>query len=374
MRIGIDCTAIPAEPVGAGKYIIELVRALVSLDSGDEWVLFVQPKGRELIGLPASLRLQYILTAENRPAWRLLGEQLVLPVLVKRAGVDLLHSPHYTRPFILPCASVITFHDMTFFLFPELHTRVKRLFFQNAIRLSASKADALIAVSESTRRDAIRLLGISPHKIYSTPLGVSERYRLISDEVVLEKARLRYKLPAKYLLYVGTIEPRKNLPLLIRSYYRFLDQGNALPLVVVGRKGWMFDDTFQLIEELGLKDKVFFAGYISEEDMPLVYNLAQAFVYPSLYEGFGLPPLEAMACGVPVITTAISAMRDHVAGAGILVPPNDEQALAQAIHMLIQDSSVREKLSIEGQTRAAQFTWKRTAQETLKAYQSIQVK
>lgn len=371
MRIGIDATALPPQPVGAGNYIIQLVRALAALEAGQEFVVFAHQSGCELIGLPPQPGLEWVVLPDKNPASRLVWEQTLFPRLVRRSGVDLLHSLHYTRPLVLPCASVVTFHDMTFFLFPHLHTRSKRLFFPRAILYSARKADALVAISESTRQDAIRLLGIPPHKIFTTPLGVSPDYRPVSEASLLEEVRRRYRLPEKFILYVGLVEPRKNLPLLLKAYKSLTRQRQDYPLVIVGRFGWMYEQVIRQIDLLELKEKVHFAGYVPAQDLPIVYNLADVFVYPSLYEGFGLPPLEAMACGTPVITTAVSSMPEHVGEAGILVPAQDEQALSQAILAVLGDQALREQLAILGPRQAARFTWKRTAQETLRVYQQL---
>ena len=373
MRIGIDATALPPNPVGAGNYIIQLVRALAALETEHQFTIFAQQSGRELIGgLPE--HVHWVVVPNLRPAVRLLWEQVRLPALVKRSAVDLLHSPHYTRPAILPCVSVVTFHDMTFFLFPELHTRAKRIFFPFAIRHSARHADALVAASENTRRDAMRILGIPANRIFTAPLGISEDFHPIDDQILLEEGRQRYQLPAKFILYVGLIEPRKNIPLLLKAYARLVSQGDPPPLVLVGRQGWMYEQVYQLVEQLELKDRVHFKGYIPAQNLPIVYNLAQLFVYPSTYEGFGFPPLEAMACGTPVITTAISAMLDNVGDAGLLIPPQDETALAHAIQTLLIDHSLRDHLSVAGRRRASEFTWKRTAMETLKVYQLVGAK
>lgn len=372
MRIGIDTTALPPNPVGAGNYIIQLIRSLVALETEHHFVIFVQQSGRSLIGELPPQRAQWVVVPDLSPAMRLIWEQVRLPILVKRAEVDLLHSLHYTRPAILPCKSVVTFHDMTFFLFPELHTRVKRLFFPQAIRYSARHSDALVAVSESTRNDAIRILRIPPERIFTTPLGISEDFHPIEDAALLEQGRQNYHLPEDFILYVGLIEPRKNVPLLLKAYARVSSQGNPPTLVLVGRLGWKYEQVFQLIDQLKLKDSVQFPGYISSQNLPIVYNLAQLFVYPSTYEGFGFPPLEAMACGTPVITTAISAMLDNVGNAGLLIPPQDEIALSQAIQTLLSNGSLRDHLSKAGRMRAAEFTWKRTALETLKVYQLVE--
>jgi glycosyltransferase involved in cell wall biosynthesis len=378
MRIGIDATALPPRPVGAGNYIIELIRSLERLEVAHEFVVFAQPHGRELIGIAARPGFEWAMIPERSPAHRLVWEQAAFPRLVARARLDLLHSLHYTRPMRLPCASVVTFHDMTFFLFPQLHTLSKRLYFPQAIRLSARKANALIADSESTRRDAIRLLRISPEKIYTVPLGVSPAFHPVLDAHRLEIVRQRYSLPEHFILYVGLVEPRKNLPMLLRAYQRLQEQlrlhvsPELIPLVIVGRFGWRIEQVFELVETLAIKENVHFSGYIPAEDLPIVYNLADVFVYPSLYEGFGLPPLEAMACGTPVITTAVSSMPEHVGEAGILIPPQDERALFQALLAILQDPDLRRQLSEKGPARAANYSWNRTALETMNVYRRVQ--
>lgn len=369
MRIGIDATALPPNPVGAGNYIIQLVRALCRIDTEHELVIFAHRRGRELIAAPTHPGVTWVEIPDKSPGMRLLWEQTVFPWLVGRSKVDLLHSLHYTRPLILPCASVVTFHDMTFFLFPELHTRIKRLFFPLAIRLSARLAEALITVSESTRRDAIRLLNIPPQKIHAVPSGINPEFQPITDAATLEAVRRKYRLPEAFLLFVGLIEPRKNIPLLLRAYARLAGEGNMPDLVLAGRLGWMVEDLLQLIESLSIQERVHLPGYISPEDLPIVYNLAHVFVYPSIYEGFGFPPLEAMACGVPVITSANSAMLDHVAEAGILTPPQDEAALTQALQSLLGDAALQHKLSIAGRLQAQKFKWQTTAEGTLRVYE-----
>lgn len=371
IRIGIDATPLPPQPVGAGNYIIQLIRALATSKAEFEFVIYAQESGRELIAAPLSPNLEWVIVPDQSPGIRLIWEQAFLPKVVKKSGVQILHSLHYTRPMNLSCASVVTFHDMTFFLFPQLHTYFKRIFFPLAIRQSARKADALIAVSESTRQDSIRLLRISPNKIHTVRSGINEEYHLITEPSLLEACRQKYNLPEKFILFVGMVEPRKNLPLLLNVYAKLALQVDCPPLVVVGRFGWMVEDIFQQVRKLNLQNKIHFTGYIPGQDLPIVYNLAQIFVYPSIYEGFGFPPLEAMACGTPVITSAVSAMLEHVGDAGMLVPPQDEEALLQAMLSVLTDRVLHQQLSIKGQAQAKQFTWQRTAQETLNLYRQI---
>ncbi len=371
MRIGIDATALPPQPVGAGNYIIQLIRALASLKVNDEFVIFAQQRGHALISLPENDSFEWIILEDRNPGSRLIWEQTLYPQLIRKSGVDLLHSMHYTRPVKLPCASVVTFHDMTFFLYPELHTRAKRLFFPLAIRASARQADALTAVSESTRQDAIRVLGISPEKITATQLGVDPTFRPINDAAIKGKIAEKYDLPERFILYVGLLEPRKNLPMLIRAYKRLIDGGENFKLVLVGRYGWMHEELLRQINNLDLEEMVHFTGYVSQEDLPLVYNLSSLFVYPTLYEGFGLPALEAMACGVPVITTDVSSLPEIVGEAGILVPVNNVEALYGAMIAVLGDEDLRRKMINKGIQRAAKFTWEQTAILTFQVYQQV---
>jgi glycosyltransferase involved in cell wall biosynthesis len=285
--------------------------------------------------------------------------------------LDLLHSLHYTRPWRLPCRSVVTFHDMTFFLYPQLHTRSKQAFFPLTIRASARSADAIIAVSESTRADSIRLLGIPGEKIIATPLGVDPAFRPIRDLESLDVVRQRYNLPDRFILYVGLVEPRKNLSGLIRAYRSALEGGIAHRLVVVGRFGWSYQQVLDEIEALGLQERVQFTGYIPQADLPIVYNLASLFVYPTLYEGFGLPALEAMACGTPVVTSNVASLPEIIGEAGVLIPPGDQQALSQALQDVLSDPGLQTHLAIKGPQQASQFTWERTARQTLQVYRQV---
>jgi glycosyltransferase involved in cell wall biosynthesis len=260
---------------------------------------------------------------------------------------------------------------MTFFLYPQLHTRSKQAFFPLTIRASARSADAIIAVSESTRADSIRLLGIPGEKIIATPLGVDPAFRPIRDLESLDVVRQRYNLPDRFILYVGLVEPRKNLSGLIRAYRSALEGGIAHRLVVVGRFGWSYQQVLDEIEALGLQERVQFTGYIPQADLPIVYNLASLFVYPTLYEGFGLPALEAMACGTPVVTSNVASLPEIIGEAGVLIPPGDQQALSQALQDVLSDPGLQTHLAIKGPQQASQFTWERTARQTLQVYRQV---
>ncbi len=371
MRIGIDATALPPEPFGAGNYIIQLVRTLASLDTGDEWVVFAQKHAQDLISVPEDSHLEWKIIPDQDPARRLIWEQAAFPTMIQNSRIELLHSLHYTRPWHLPCASVVTFHDMTFFLYPQLHTLAKRLFFPRMIRFSARHADALIAVSEQTRRDAIRILHIPPEKITGIPLGIHLDFHPILDQTALDACREKYHLPQSFILFVGQVEPRKNLPVLFEAYHQLIQHSSPPPLVIAGRMGWGVEAILAPVKRLGLEDKVIFTGYVAGSDLPLVYNLAEFFVYPSRYEGFGFPPLEAMACGIPTITSAVSAMPDHVGQAAILVEPNNPQALSTAMFDLLAQPETRQRLAKAGPQQVARFSWMETARQTRALYQKV---
>ncbi len=369
MRITFDATAIPPNRAGAGVYIFSLVKALAGIDAVNKYVIFAKAEhvqefditqpNFEFVPVPAASTLR-----------RLLWEQVTLPSEIRRRGTDTLHSPHYTMPLAVPCRTVVTFHDMTYLMMPELHPRFHRRFFPAMMRRSARRADRLIAVSESTRRDMIRLLGLSPDKIAATPLAAGPAF-YVPPAAEVGGACSRYGLtPGSYLLYVGVLEPRKNVPHLLEAYARIAARFPEVPLVIAGKKGWMHDAIFQRVTTLGLEKQVRFPGYVPEEDLPRLYRGARAFVYPSRYEGFGLPVLEAMQCGVPVITSNVSSMPEVTGEAALLAAPDDVGGLSEAMARLLTDDGLARDLIARGLAQAAGFTWKRCARETLAVYEA----
>ena len=371
MKIGIDATSLPEHPVGAGRYILHLIESLAHIITNDELIVFIHHNRRHLLKLTEGDHIRLVVIKDKNVAWRLIWEQTHLPGLTKKLKLDILHSPHYTMPFVHPCASIVTFHDMGFFLYPALYTTPKRVLFPLVMRQSARRSDALIAVSDSTRVDAIRLLKLPPQKITTIHLGVTPNFRLISDGTILENVRQKYKLPEKFLLYVGTVEPRKNLVELLNAYKLLLARLPHQHLVIAGQLGWMYQDILAKLKDEVLRDKVYLAGYIPQEDLPAIYNLADIVIYPSLYEGFGLPVLEAMACGTPVITTNKSSIPEIVGDAGILLPEPDEETIFEAMLNLLNDPEKRREFSEKGLLRAAGFTWEATARATLEVYRRV---
>jgi len=356
---------MPRQRVGAGNYIFNLTRAVLAQDVHNDYIVFAKASDLADLAITAP-RATPIVSASDAPLKRIIWEQTQLPLLARTHRLDVLHSPHYTMPWLAGCRSVVTFHDMIFFLYPAMHITYKKIFFQTMIRVSLRHADLIIADSESTRHDVLRLLHADPAKIVTVPLGVSPLYRPLDD---VHTIRQTYRLPERFILFVGVLEPRKNLVTLLRAFRMVRDRGWPHSLVIVGRKGWMYANLFQEVERLNLRDHVIFTGYVPEADLPGLFNAAEFFVYPSVYEGFGLPVLEALACGIPVITSNRSSLPEIVGDAGILIDPNNVDELAAQMSMLAADNDLRIELRRKGLARAQLFSWERTARETIAAYE-----
>jgi glycosyltransferase involved in cell wall biosynthesis len=255
-------------------------------------------------------------------------------------------------------------------LFPECYLKPSLEKLLQEVPGCARKATLIIAVSQSTKEGLVNLLGIPPQKIRVVPLAVASRFKVVEDEALKESIRRKYALPPRFFLFVGLLNPRKNGVRLIQAYHRFKSETD-LPhkLVFVGAKGWLYEDVLAQIEELGLEKEIIFTGYVADEDLPPIYNLAEALVYPSLYEGFGLPILEAMACGTPVITSNVSSAPEVAGGAALLVDPYDVDQLAEVMYKVASQGDLRAYLTRHGLKRARDFSWEKTALETLAVYE-----
>lgn len=371
MRIGIDATPLPSQPVGAGRYIVELINSLSALECSDEIIVYIQEDKVQLLDINPNDHLHIKSIKRKSILTRIVWEQITLPRILKEHKIDLLHSLHYTSPYLLPNQSIITFHDLTFFKFPQEHTFAKRMFFKTSIRLSLRKADAIITVSENTREDVLRISQYPGEKVFSIPLGVGPNFQKIVDEHKLSTVVEKYNLPEKYVLFVGTIEPRKNLEVLLEAHEKIQNDRSPLDLVLVGKLGWKFKDVLKRIENSQYSNRIHRLGYVDYEDLPYLYNLAQVFTYPSLYEGFGLPVLEAMACGTPVITSDASSLPEIVGDAGVLIPPRDVGALQESIWRIMNDEKLRAELSNAGMSRASMYSWENTARKTYEVYRTM---
>jgi glycosyltransferase involved in cell wall biosynthesis len=301
--------------------------------------------------------------APVRIAW----EQVVLPFAAWRAHLDLLFCPVNISPVFAPCPAVIAIHDLIFLRYPASYHPLKQRYLNIMTRRSARHAAHVITVSENTRQDVIRLLGISPSRVTAVPNGVSEHFTPVASSE-REAFRARQGVDGRLILHVGTLEPRKNLVMLLQAFARVAKTPGFedTTLAIGGSKGWYYDEIFATAERLGLtaSGRVRFLGRVPDDELPLWYNIAAVCVYPSLYEGFGLPPLEAMACGTPVVVSNTSSLPEVAGDAGLKIDPEDTSAWAGAIETVLSDSELAADMSRKGLKQAAMFSWERAARET----------
>jgi glycosyltransferase involved in cell wall biosynthesis len=306
----------------------------------------------------------------SRATVRVVWEQVVQPWVLRRIGADLVHGPAFVGPVLASCPAVVTIHDLSFLRFPALFRPANRLYLAVLTRLSARRARRLIAVSAETASEVTRLLGVPAERIDVVYHGVDPMFRpLPAGEVAA--FRQRRGLPERFVLFVGTLEPRKNLVRLVEAFARIragADRHSGARLVLAGGKGWLYDELFARVEALGLDEQVIFPGYVASDELPLWYNAATVLAYPSIYEGFGLPVLEAQACGTPVLTSNVSSLPEAAGEAALMVDPYDVEALAAGLHRLLVDEPLRHELREQGLAHAGQFSWPRAAQETARVY------
>jgi len=306
--------------------------------------------------------------------WTILWHRLRLPLPIDlfMGSVDVFHSPDYLLPPLRGGKKLVTIHDLSFLRYPEGAEPSLRRYLNSAVPRSVERADLILADSESTRQDIVELLAVPMHKVEVLYPGVDGAFQRVEDPGKLSQVRERYALDSPFLLTVGTIEPLKNLVALLEAYAE-LKRGNRIEhrLVIAGGLGWRYEAIFSRVSELSLDESVSFLDYVPEEHLPALYSLADVLVFPSLYEGFGLPPLEAMACGTPVVTSDSSSLPEVVGDAGLMVLADDRDALAEAIRVVLEDSVLRQRLVKRGLSRAAQFTWQATGERLLSIYQRL---
>ncbi|HXH22584.1 MAG TPA: glycosyltransferase family 1 protein [Dehalococcoidia bacterium] len=369
--IAFDCSSVPPQPAGAGMYTLNLLRALARIDAGHDYLVYARSHTLPLLGgLPANFKVRDI---GPRSRWgRLLWEQTLLPLDLRRRGARLMHSPHHTTPLLwCPCPRAVTVHDVTFFILPERYPLARRLYFQALTMAAARRARAVIVPSASVADEASSFLGLPRARIAVTHEGIDSAFKPLDREECQRLAAERYHLPEGYILSLGTREPGKNREAILWAMRYLVDLGHSPHLAVVGQPAWGAAQEEGLVARLGLSEHVHFTGYVPQEDLPALYNAASVFVFPSLYEGFGLPVLEAMACGTPVITSNVSALPEVADGAAILVDPRDARAIADAIELVWSDPEERRRLCEAGRGRAAAFTWDACAERTLAVYRRL---
>jgi glycosyltransferase involved in cell wall biosynthesis len=303
---------------------------------------------------------------------RIAWEQAVLPRWLHHDRVTVFHGPVNALPAFWSGPSIVTILDLTFMLLPDTFNRANRLYLRWMAAFAAARADRIIAISEATRRDVVSRLRVPPERVQRVYCGVEPEFRPIEDGRHVAALREKWGLDEGFILYLGTIEPRKNLVRLIDAYAELRRRGaTGRPLVVAGGKGWGYETIIDRAHVAGVDEHVRFVGFIPEHEMALWYNAADLFVYPSEYEGFGLPPLEALACGTPVIASNRSSLPEVVGEAGVLVDPTDTAGMADAMQRVLEDERLQSHLSQAGPQQARPFTWRRMAEETLAIYRSV---
>jgi glycosyltransferase involved in cell wall biosynthesis len=353
VRIGIDARKL--HDFGIGTYIRNLLRHLARLDQATEFVVLCRPGDREAL---ASLGGNFRPVVETARNYSVI-EQLRVPLALSREGVTLFHAPHYVLPPLVRCRSVVTIHDCIHLMFPEyLPNRFALAYARTSIGLAARRATRVMTVSESSKRDILRFVDTQPEKIDVIYNAYNERFGVEPREEDMVRVRERYQLHDEFVLYAGNVKPHKNLERLIQAFDLVRRRGlGHLKLVIIGDQVSRYASLRRAVHKYQLHKYVRFLGYLPEETLAVMYRLAAVFVFPSLYEGFGLPPLEAMASGTPVVTSNISSLPEVAGDAAILVDPYDPEAIADGIHRVLSDATLRDDLRARGLARARQFSW-----------------
>jgi glycosyltransferase involved in cell wall biosynthesis len=369
--IYLDISAAVHRRAGLGRYAESLTRALVAAHPNRYALFYNRERGVE--PLPGLERMLTRTVALGYKPWRM----LVWLGQLARVGFDNLLPDaglfHATEHLLLPLRStptVLTVHDLIFRHLPRHHKFLNRWYLNLTMPLYCRRATHIIAISECTRRDLTAAYGIVPEKVTVIREAAAPRFRVQPLEAVAA-VRARYGLPDRYLLFVGTIEPRKNLSRLLAAFETIRAGGLSDGLVIVGKRGWLCGDFLARLEKSPARDAVLFPGYVPDEDLPAVYAGAQGLVFPSLYEGFGLPVLEAMACGTPVVTSSASSIPEVAGDAALYFDPADVEAMVEAVRRLLCDSQLQHSMRTRGLTRAADFSWKVAATATRAVYDSV---
>ncbi|NOZ73613.1 MAG: glycosyltransferase family 4 protein [Chloroflexi bacterium] len=366
MRIGIDVRLVHYRKAGISWYTLRLLQALAQIDHENEYVLLQHRKQVEALLTAPNFSVATLMTP---PHFRF--EQWPLSLETLFLDLDLIHSPDFIPPLHNRIPAVITVHDLGFLLYPNFVTADAARYYGQT-ELAVKRASRIIAVSNSTRTDLVKLLGTPESKISVIYEAADPLFKPISVKEARQCLReAQISIPEQFILAVGTIEPRKNLGTLLRAYLRLrADYGLKLPLVLAGEPGWLFDDIQTFVQQQQLEKDVFIIGRIAgNEELRALYNLATMLVHPAFYEGFGLPPLESMACGTPVVCSNAGSLPEVVGDAALMAPPEDVERWTLAILRMAQDADLREEFRQKGLERARQFSWEKAAEQTLQVYQ-----
>lgn len=373
MNILIDFTPIPVQKVGVGIYGLNLITKLKDLDRKNNYFILVQDDDTSLDHLNRErfkvikvkskiLRIDFLMA---------LSEQLFIPYLALKYRIDIIHSLHFSFPLLANAKKVVTIHDLTFFKIPNCHRFYNVFYFKFFIFLASIFADKIITDSKSTENDFLKIFKPRRKKTRVVYLGKNCSLDVSVEKEKIEIVKKKYFIDGDYLLFIGTIEPRKNIKNLILAFQKLLEENKDNKLVIAGKTGWYFNEVLELPQELGLKERIIFTGFIDEEDKPYLLAGAKIFIYPSIYEGFGIPVLEALACGVPTITSNVSSMPEIAGDAALLIDPLNVGELYLAMKRLLNDRALYSRLKQKSVEQAKKFSWENTALGTLAVYNSL---
>jgi glycosyltransferase involved in cell wall biosynthesis len=367
VRIGIDARKL--HDFGIGTYIRNLVRELAKIDRESEYVLLTRPDD---VGVAASLGENFRAVAVRSGQYSI-AEQISIPLAAKRERLDLFHATHYVLPALTPSKTVVTIHDCIHLMFPEYQRhRLGYAYARASLYTAAHKSDRIFTVSEQSKRDILKFFKVPPDKIVVTPNAIDDRFRELPSEEHVMQTRERYQLSHSYLLYVGNIKPHKNLERLIEAFHLVRTQGRGeLELIIIGDEISKLQALRRAVHKYDIHRYVRFLGYVPDKTLAVLYRLASVFVFPSLYEGFGLPPLEAMASGTPVVTSNVSSLPEVVGDAAILVDPYSAEAIADGILTVLRSTHLREELRQRGLKRAQEYSWARSVHRVREIYGQV---
>lgn len=360
MKIAIDARMIrPGSMHGIARYVYQLLEGLAKLDVDHEFFVLVN-EGTPLAEAdwPDQITLVYL-----KSNWISLREQSEIPKVLKRVGAELFHAPSFVAPMFVPCKMIMTIHDLNHMVLPQFYTPFHQFYYQIIVRASIRRSESVLTVSQFSKNEIVRTLGLDAGKIFVTYNGVSKNYQPINDREYLKYVRDLYCLPDQFILCVSNNKPHKNVHQLVRAYcFSNID----IPLVLACPAD---SSLIRLTESFGKKHQVYFTQFVQEEHLPAFYSMTELFVYPSTYEGFGLPPLEALACGTPVVVSHSSSLPEVVGKHAIFADPYDYRDIAVALERGIGDKKLRENLIRSGLQHAAHFSWEKMTRQTLEVYE-----
>lgn len=372
MHICIDVSPTAQKHAGLGRYAGEIARTLAA-DAEINLSLFYNREGNAELPDYLSHVPHQTVNIGNKP-WRMgvfTSRLTRWPLDTVFGATEIFHATNHLLAHFRQARTVYTLHDLIFLRYPEHHKSYNRWYLTLTMPHYLKAADAIITPSECSKQDALEFYDLPEQKIKVIYEAAAPHFKPTPDPTALQRVQQKYNVPDKFILHVATIEPRKNLNRLLDAFKAILIDQPQLKLVFIGKKGWLYDSFFEHIKELGLEDCVVFPGYVDEADLPVFYQLAEVFVFPSLYEGFGLPPLEAMSCGVPVVCSNSSSLPEVVGDAGLLVDPTDTAALAEAVRSVLDDADLRADLQQRSLRQAAKFSWEKAVEEHKAVYASL---